>query len=342
MRELERIKESVSSGRPANICLWYGEERFFLKEALKILKSLYYADDPSGSGIEQVSAKELSPAGIVERANTMSFFARRLLIVEDVPYFQAAKKNANMDKQTADLGPFFDYFANPNPSACLLFIAESVNRGGKLYKALAQTGEVLEFVSPKRTQEWLAWLQVEVRMRDKVMPAQTAVLFLDWAGRHTGVLCRELDKLCLYVGERRQITAEDIQALTPRSIETGIFDLLDAAAGRSAPKALRTLTEVMQKEPAIYVLTMLVRQIRLLLGCDSLRRSGGSSAEVPGILKISPYEAQKVWQQAAKFSTIQLNKALAECLRTDKALKTGGGDPKLLLETMLIKFCAGK
>lgn len=331
MREIERVKESVSRGKIADLYLWYGEERFFIQEALKVLKAFYFKQDPAGSGIEQVSGKELPAAAIVERANTMSFFANRLLIVEDAPYFQ--------DGKTTEADPLLDYFANPNPATCLLFIAESVHRGRKPYKAMAKAGEILEFTPPKRTQEWLAWLQEELQARGKTMSAQVAAQFIDWAGHHTGVLCRELDKLCLFVGESQRITAEDIQGLTPRSVETGIFDLLDAVADRLASEALRALREVLQKEPALKVLGMLVRQVRLLLGCDSLRGSGGNAAEVAARLKISPYEGQKVWRQAAKFSSGQLCKALAECIEVDKAIKTGGGDPGLLLETMLIKFC---
>lgn len=331
MREIERIKESVARGNISAVHLWYGEDRFLIQEGLKVLKSFYFMSDPSGSGIEQVSAKELSPAAIIERANTMSFFANRLVIVEDVTYFQ--------DGQTADLEPFLDYFANPNPSTCLLFIAESVHRGRKFYKALDKTGEIMEFSAPKKPQEWLAWVQSELKARDKAMDSQVISQFIEWTGHHTGVLYQELDKLIIYVGDRQKITAEDIKAITPRSIETSIFDLLDAVASRSSAKALQALREVLLKEPALKVLALLVRQVRLLLGCDSLRRHGGNIAEAPSQLGISPYEAQKVWQQANKLSTKQLSKALSECLNTDLALKTGGGDSGLLLEIMIIKFC---
>jgi len=313
--------------------LWYGEDRFLIQEGLKVLKLFYFMTDPSGSGIELVSAKELSPAVIVERANTMSFFANRLVVVEDVTYFQ--------DGQTADLEPFLDYFANPNPTTCLLFIAESVHRGRKFYKALVKTGEIMEFCAPKRPQEWLTWVQLELKAREKSMDTQVASQFIEWTGHHTGVLCQELDKLIIFVGERQKITSEDIKDITPRSIETSVFDLLDAVASRSAAKALQALREVLRKEPALKVLGMLVRQVRLLLGCDSLRRHGGNVAEAPSVLGISPYEAHKVWQQSVRLSTEQLSKALSECLNTDLALKTGGGDPGLLLEIMIIKFCEG-
>lgn len=335
MREIERIKESVASGKVAAVYLWHGEDRFLIQEGLKVLKSFYFMTDPSGSGIEQVSAKELSPAAIVERANTMSFFANRLVIVEDVSYFK--------DGQTEDLEPFLDYFSNPNPKTCLLFLAESVHRGRKFYKALNKTGEIVEFCAPnvRRPQEWLVWVQAELKARDKAMDNQVAAQFIEWTGHHTGVLAQELDKLVVYVGERRKITSDDIKAITPQSIETNIFDLLDAVASRSSAKALQALREVLLKEPALKVLALLVRQVRLLLGCDALRRRGGNVAEVPSVLAISPFEGQKVWQQSVKLSTKQLSKALSECLNTDLAMKTGGGDPGLLLEVMLIKFCEG-
>ena len=334
MREIERIKESVASGKIPFVYLWYGEDRFIIQEGLKVLKSFYFMTDPSGSGIERVSAKELSPAVIVEQANAMSFFANRLVIVEDVTYFQ--------DGQTADLEPLLDYFANPNPATCLLFLAESVHRGRKFYKALdkSQTGEIIQFLAPKRAQDWLSWVQLELKSRGKTMDNQVAALFIEWAGHHTGILSQELDKLAIFTGERQKITAEDIKTITTRTIEASVFDLLDAVASRSSTKALQTLHEVLRIEHPLKVLTMLVRQVRLLLGCNALRGQGGNGAEAPSALGISPYEAQKLWQQSGSLSSEQLAKALSECLKTDLALKTSGGDPGLLLEMMIVRFCS--
>ncbi|OLN30506.1 DNA polymerase III subunit delta [Desulfosporosinus metallidurans] len=331
MREIERIKESVAKGKIPAVYLWYGEDRFLIQEALKVLKSFYFMTDPSGSGIEVVSAKELSPATIVERANTMSFFANRLVVVEEVTYFQ--------DGQTADLEPFLDYFSNPNPSTCLLFMAESVHKGRKFYKMLAKGGEILEFCAPKRPQEWIAWVQLELKARGKSMDTQAAYQFIEWVGHHTGVLSQELDKLVIFTEGRQTITTDDIKTISTRTIEASVFDLLDAVANRSSAKALGTLHEVLLEEHPLKVLTLLVRQVRLLLGCNALRRRGGNVVEAPSLLGISPFEAQKIWQQSVKLSTEQLSKALSECLKTDLALKTSGGDPGLLLEMMIIRFC---
>lgn len=261
----------------------------------------------------------------------MAFFANHLVIVEEVGYFQ--------DGQTADLEPYWDYFSNPNPSTCLLFIAGSVHKGRKFYKAIDRVGGVLEFCPPKRSQEWLAWVQSELKARRKSMDTQAAAYFIEWVGHHTGVISQELDKLVIFVGERQKITLEDIKTISPRTMEASIFDLLDAVAGRNSARALQTLHEVLRVEHPLKVLTLLVRQVRLLLGCNALRRRGGNVADVPSQLGISPYEAQKVWKQSVRLSTEQLTQTLLECLTTDRALKTGGGDPGLLLEIMIIKFC---
>jgi DNA polymerase III subunit delta len=332
MREIEQVKEHVMKGKIPPVYLWYGEDRFLIQEAYNALRSFYFMTDPSGSGIERVSAKDLLPEEICNLANSMSFFANRLVVVEDVTYFQ--------EGQNTDLEPFLNYFANPNPDTCLLFMAESVHKGRKFYKAIDKAGVIMEFRPPKRQQEWTEWVEGELKARGKTMSYQVISQFLEWAGHNSGVLSRELDKLVIYTGERKRISEEDIEAVTTRTVEASVFQLLDAVAGRSADKAVRALHEVLRKEHPLKVLTLLVRQVRLLLGCRALRDRGGNVAEAPSSLGISPFEAQKLWQQSVRLSTAQLTRALKECLNTDLALKTSGGDSGLLLELMIIKFCA--
>ncbi|MHB1651000.1 MAG: DNA polymerase III subunit delta [Desulfitobacteriaceae bacterium] len=331
MREIERVLKAVENGDIPKLWLWYGEEHFLLKEALQTLKGAYFREDPSGSCIEPLSAREVEPHYIVELANTFSFFENRLVIVQDVMYFQ--------EGSTVDLEPFYAYFKDPNPKTCLLFVAESIHRGRKFYKALEQAGEVLEFTVPKRNQDWQVWVRSELRARGKDMPPEVVSYFLDWAGHKAGVLSQELDKLAVYTGERNILTRQDIEEVVTRISEATVFDLLDAIAVRSADKAVARLHEVLRTEHPLKVMTLLVRQVRLLLGTLAWREQGGNSSGLPEALGIKPFEAQKIWTQSMKLSFIMLSAALGECLSTEIALKNGGGDPAFLLEMMIVKFC---
>ncbi|KLU59604.1 DNA polymerase III subunit delta [Peptococcaceae bacterium CEB3] len=333
MREIEQVIRAAANGKIPGIWLWYGEERFLTQEALQVLKESYLKEDPSGSSIETVSAEEVSPSALVALANSSSFFSRRLIVVQDLPYFR--------EGAGADVECFNGYFADPNPGTCLLFVADTVHKGRKFYKAVEKYGSILEFSSPRRTWEWQAWLKAEMDVRNKEMSPEAAALFLAWAGHQSGVLSRELDKLAVFTGERRDILPADVEQVVIRTAEATVFELLDAVARRSAGEATVKLHEVVRLEHPLKVMTLLVRQVRLLLGALAWRRRGEGGASLAAALNIRPYEAKKIWAQSQTMTESQLARALQECLRTEIALKNGGGDPVFLLEMMIIRFCSG-
>lgn len=347
---LEIIKKDIAAQNMPPVYLWYGDDRFSLTEALKAVKQVFLAEDPSGSGIEIFNGKEISPGHIVEAANTSSFFSRRLVVVDDIPYFNQAKGKGVSDEaggETGDSGTgpentdvLLEYCRNPNPAACLLLISQKINRTRKLYKEIAKAGKVVEFVYPQGQADWLAWLQRECRRRDKVISQATALYLLEWAGHHTGILSQELDKLCIYIRDRKDITEADIAAICVPVIETTVFSMLDAIAGGNLKAALTKLEEVLNQEHYLKVHTMIVRQIRLLLAGSLCKKRGytlESFMQTAGIR--SPYEGTKLFRQADAFQPAKLAQAMEDCLQTEIALKSSGGSPQLLLETMIIRLC---
>lgn len=350
---LALIKKDIENQTFPPVYLWYGEDRFSITEAVKKVKEVFLAEDPSGSGIEVLSGKDVSPEVIVEAANTSSFFSRRLVIVDGLLYFSLPRGKGTADSESGageeestenregEFDVLVEYCGNPNPATCLVLLAEKVNKGRKLYKEIARTGKVIEFSYPKRYQDWQAWVREEVKARGKTISSATAGFLLDWAGHHTGILSQELDKLVLYTGDRGEITREDIAKVCIPMAETTVFSMLDAIAAGSSRNALQKLKEVLSQEHYLKVHTMIVRQIRLLLAAVLIRSQGGSVGELMGITGIrSSFEGKKIFQQAARFSPEKLIKALEECLKTEIALKTGGGSPHLLLEIMIVKFCS--
>ncbi len=356
---LEIIQKDIDNNQLPPVYLWYGEDRYTLIEALHLLKDFFQNEDPSGSGIEVFLGKDSTAQIVVASANTSSFFSRRLVIFDDIPYFNQGKgkgKTKSSAKASAedgqeesdslgrnegeDIDSLLEYLQNPNPATCLVLISEKVNRGRKIFKAIAKVGKVLEFSYPKGQAEWLAWIQKEAKSRGKRLSPATASFLLEWAGHHTGILSRELDKLILYTGEKPEISREDISRVCIPLIETTIFNMLDAIASGKAGDALLKLKEVLGQEYHLKVHTMIVRQVRLLLAGSLLRKRGETVRkfmEVTGIR--SSFEGNKVFRQASAFSPEKLAKALEDCLQTELALKSSAGNPHLLLEMMIIRFC---
>lgn len=352
---LDIVKKDIEQNQFPPIYLWYGEDRYSLIEALKALKGVFLAEDPSGSGIEYFIGKDIAPEEVAEAANTSSFFSRRLVIVDDIPYFNQGKAKSDPGEEVSDSveagstgeseGPNTDlllaYCQNPNPETCLLLISEKVNRGRKLYKEITKTGKALEFTYPKGHADWLSWIQIETKQRGKTINTGTATYLLECVGHHTGILSQELEKLSLYIGDsKKEISREDINEVCSSMIETTVFAMLDAIAAGNSREAIQRLSEVLSQEYHLKVHTMIVRQIRLLLAGSLIRKRGGTVQQLMEVAGIrSSFEGNKIFRQAAAFSPEKLGEAMEDCLQTELALKSSGGNPHLLLEMMIIRFC---
>lgn len=345
---LEQVKKDILNKQIPPLYLWYGDDRYSLVEGLKLLKEFFQTEDASGTGIELLAGKDVNPSDIVDRANTASFFSRRLVIVDDIPYFDQKTKVAEINdenddadiEETLNLDILIEYCHDPNPGTCLVLVSEKVNRGRKLYKAFAKAGSVIAFNYPRENQEWIDWIQQEALVCKKVIKSNTASYFLECVGKHTGILRQELDKLSLYIGKSSEITKQDIDAVCITLIETKVFAVVDAIAARNTNQAIQRLTEVLTLEHPMKINTMIVRQIRLLLAGSILRKRGKTAKELMEVMGIrTPYEGNKIFKQAARFSPDKLALAMEVCLQTELALKNSGGDPHFMLEMMVIRLC---
>ena len=348
------VKKDIESGNIPVVYLLYGEDRYSLIESLKMLKKVFIQEDASGSSIEFFSGKDVSPEIIVEAANTVSFFSRKVVIVDDIPYFIQGKNKSDSKadekideedndngKETEEVGDttiLLEYCQNPNPSTCLVLIAAKANKGRKLYKEIARVGKIIEFSNPKGPAEWVMWIQREAKVRGKSISASTAAFLVEWAGHHPGVLTQEMDKLTSYLGDKREINEDDIIRVCIPLVETTIFAMLDAIAAGNSKDALHKLKEVLSQEHYLKVQTMIVRQIRLLLAGTLVRKRREKVEDLINYTKIKPYEGNKVFRQAVNFSPDKMAVAMQECLQTDMALKRSG-DPHLLMEMMVLNLC---
>lgn len=185
----QKVNQDIASGQLPPVYLWHGEDRYYLAEALKRLKEVFYAEDPSGMGVETFLGKEVTPLDVVEAANTASFFSRRLVVVDNITYYkikktknqaeakplenklpetlsnQPGEEEENRQEERYDEDgflhepeipseqawePLLDYLADPNPGTCLVLISPTIHRGRKLTKAVEKVGKVLEFAYPNK------------------------------------------------------------------------------------------------------------------------------------------------------------------------------------------------
>jgi len=273
----------------------------------------------------------------------------------------------------ADLSDSFEkLLAGGLPAGnCLILTAEAADKRKKIFKVIDRTGVVLHFGKIKETATRETLKSEAKKLLDGCGKSLTSGA---WAalGKKTGFQLRpslnELQKLVVFAGEKTMIDEEDVETVVGKTKEDRVFDLTNAMSEKNAKAALLALQALLdQGEPPLMILSMISREIRLLLQASILTQSGKLPPMTPGmefpsfqknvypsvsamaqgmarkedlLVGKHPFVIFNALRHCRRFSYPVLIGYLDELLEMDRAMKSSTTDPQLLLERFLIKACA--
>lgn len=143
--------------------------------------------------------------------------------------------------------------------------------------------------------------------------------------RQAQLAAAELEKLALYRPGGR-ISPDDVGALVAEAVPGSTWAFLDAVAARRASEASRLLRLLLDEGAPFPVLVVqLHRRLRSLLEVRELLTEGAQPATLPRTLKMKPYRAQKLAEQARTWSAEALEQALEALLELDVLAKAIDG-----------------
>jgi DNA polymerase-3 subunit delta len=187
-----------------------------------------------------------------------------------------------------------------------------------------------------RERDLPAWIRQRAEGKGGAISSEAVSLLAGLVGTDLQLLDQEIEKLLLYA-DGRQVTTDDVVALVSRARETSIFDLVDCVGRRQTERALQLLHRLLDDGAApLYLLSMLARQIRILIQVAELQTKQLTPKEVAGRLKLHPYVVEKGMAQARNFDLAQLEAAHERLVKTDWAIKTGEADEVLALDMLVV------
>ncbi len=193
-----------------------------------------------------------------------------------------------------------------------------------------------------RNRSLVGWIQKRVKDSRGKMNGDAADRLARLIGLDLRLLDQEIDKLLTYVDGKRPVTAEDVQTLVSHAREEKIFELVDCVGQRQTARALELLHYLLeQEEPALRILIMLGRQVRILIQVSELRKERLVPPEIASRLGLAPWMVDKFIKQAQKFDMAQLKAAHRRLVETDWAIKTGKMEETLALDLLVVGLGQG-
>ncbi len=332
----------------------HGEEEFGQSQELAGLRARLA--DEGGEAMAQLNTTILDGRGLTmgelrHACDTVPFLHdRRLVIVQGLLSWLAPSrggKGAGLQKgqpsasRRAFLEELSAYLPDLPETTRLVFVEEETLKDSHPILQLAQMpalegmAHVKQYKQPKET-ELLSWIQQQARDRGGDIGWDACRKIVELAGEDLRQLELEIEKLLLYVGGR-QVTVADAEALTSRTREADVFELVDCVGRRLGGEALWHLHHLLDEgEPPLRLLAMLARQIRILIQVSELRAEGMSQSQITKRLKLHPFVVKKGAAQALNFTMEQLEKAHTSIVETDWKIKTGEMEDVLALDMLVV------
>jgi DNA polymerase III subunit delta len=298
-------------------------------------------DELRAFNLERIYAgdKGASPAGIVEAARQMPMMGdRRVVIVLRAERILKPKRRGagqlkprsgqgakvadeeedDEDESASNVDVLTSYIQKPGSSTTLVFVACDVDKSRKLGKELFKHATVVEFWGLKLGKESRGPdLRQAGRMAEQMVKQAVAAagqqidpaaarLVADRAGFDIVRLRGDLERLMLYAVGKPRITLADAQEIVTAETAQDDWAVTSAIQNGNAREALRQLAMALD--------------------------AGAVSYQVLG---------QLAWFVRDKMAdSRRIPAAIEAVFRTDLDLKSSGGDPRVLLERLVVELCA--
>jgi DNA polymerase-3 subunit delta len=303
-----------------------------------------------------------------EAIQTLPFFgSEKLVWLKDANFLADTVTGRSAGVQTA-LDEFKDFLGKGlPPGVSFLLSAAEVDKRRSFYKSLTKMAKLEQFdkLDTSRT-GWEEEVEVVVSQLGAELnlkfEAEALQLFVRLAGADSRQLRNELEKLDLYLGEKREVTVELVRALVAKSTTGVIWELGACIAKRQLPQSLALLDQLLfQGETPIGILfAAIIPTVRNLMVTKDLLlryklRPPQTLSQFNSILSRLPEDAIRhlprkkdgsinayalglAALEATRFELAELVDGVDACLKANVQLVTTQLEPRLILSQLLVKL----
>jgi DNA polymerase-3 subunit delta len=326
---VEALRKQIKSGKLAPVYAIVGEDTKLIDGLVDGIEATIDPADRAFS-VDRVYALEAggSPVDVIASARTPSMLGgpRVVIVLRAERLFKPKRggKKADEDADTetddggdtggaADLAPIEEYLAAPVPSTTLVFVAADVDGTRRTTKKLKEHAQFVECygletatANARREAATAAKSQVQSEMLQmgRSMDPAAVTLLVERTGLDITQLRGAIERLLLYVGDKKAITLDDVREVVGEHAFVDDWAVINAIGDGDAARALKGVAQRLDR--------------------------GDSPHGIVGQLR------WWVSSRLAEGAPERVRPALDALLRTDLALKSSGGDDRVLLERLVV------
>src|SRR5215813_2946395 len=351
--QADRFVSELQSRKMRPAYVFVGDEAFFRKRFRDAIVEHLVPADLRDFSLFEFDLAETELAEILDRARTPS-----LMAPFQVFFVRGVKNLFGRGSNEEKLAAIEEYCTNPNPDALIVFVADHISIPADVRRMEMQDrdryqrirdamGGYCGIVELARVEEGEAvrWIADYCASRGVKIEADGARELVDALGGDMMMISNELEKLILYVGEKKRITLGDVETMVLAAKQRSLYELTDAISSKDRVRALEVLDAILSTgdgdEAAIGHLYMLAKTFRQMLVIleRNVRDTRMLWAALWQGFRVPPFAADDIIRQARRYkSKRELTRALRLVAKADLALRSNPPSKRLVLEKLVLEL----
>ena len=307
---------------------FFGEDSHSLSSTLTLLESSFSPLLKSDFDKETIYSEDRSIIDIIGLATAFPFGSEKKLIVV---------KEAEKLK---DKKPLKDYASSPAEFTVIAFFHNGsiTNLSSEPFKTLDTNGFLFE-AKELKGRNLISWLINQAEDKGKTLSEENAQVLVDIVGENRDMLEVQLEKICIFLNDRKEIKIETIQQVSSELKQFNIFDLQNAIGVKDKSKSLSVANNLLDNgaEPT-FIITMLTRYFTGLAKITELQSKNTPVQEAARIVGTHHFYYPNYIKARKIFSDEKLVEIFRSLLKADVSVKTTTTDDKTIITILIAEI----
>lgn len=327
------LKLNIKERKFSPVYLFYGEEDYMKKHYLERIKKNAVGDALAEFNLHELDGAKSDIDEIIQYAISVPMMNDYVLTVVTDFEFSAVS-----DEKIDEL------FSSLEEGSILVFYSQNVKpnqkRNGwkRAVKKIKETGLIVKF--DKKDSRELAKIAIAAaKKRGCYFPQYLASAFIERVGNDLNLIKNEVEKLCAMKGEG-EITAEDIDKISVRTLDASAFDLTKAVISGNPTKAFDILYDLLDQRQEPIMIMGAVNST--YIDMYRVKVAAEKGLEPQAVANFYSYNADWKLKRAsysAKGLTLsQLRRSINVLCQADEQLKSFQSDPSVILDESIMKL----
>ena len=306
-----------------------GDEDFFVEEAVEYVKTEMLDEVSKDFNFDLFYGRETEVSRVFD-------------IIETLPMMSSLRvvmiRRAH-DLRDQDWKTLMPALQNPVPSTFLIFIGQKPDGRKNIIKEAMKNVTHFHFAKPFDN-EFPKWVKYVCKKFSLSIEEDAIHLLMQIVGPNLLELKNEILKLGQYIGDRKQITANDVMTVASRIKLQSVFDLTKAIGKNNQAHALMCLAQLLENgQNEVGIMAMVHRHIRLLRQTRLGEQQGLSGRQLSTYAGVPYFYLNEYTSQARLWNERKIEKTYKVLCDTDRALKSSPVSSHIWLENFIMQTC---